>query len=76
MEGLSKGYFTDGIWYKNDGKDGQLSSKGNYKDDKMEGLWKWYYKNGQLKSEENYINGEIISKKCWDEDGNEIECEE
>jgi antitoxin component YwqK of YwqJK toxin-antitoxin module len=33
----------------------------------------WYY-NGQLEYEHSYKNGEIIFEKCWDEDGNEIEC--
>jgi len=26
--------------------------------------------------EENYKDGELISSKCWDEDGNECECSE
>ena len=35
-----------------------------------------WYENGQKKEEvaEYYESGEYISKKCWDEDGNEIEC--
>ena len=41
--------------------------KGNYKDDKKEGLWKWYHENGQLSDEGNFKDGELISQKCWDE---------
>ena len=46
-----------------------------YKDGKKDGLWKKWHKNGQLQYEKNYKDGEIIFEKCWDEDGNEIECE-
>ena len=64
-EGLWRRYFDNGI----------LSIKGNYKNDKQEGFWKSYYDNGQLKYEWNYKEGELISQKCWDEDGNEKECD-
>ena len=33
---------------------------------------KWYYDNGKVKREED----EKGLKKCWDENGNEIECED
>ena len=33
----------------------------------------FYY--GQLKYEWNYKEGELISQECWDEDGNEKECD-
>lgn len=36
---------------------------------------KWYYENGNPKREEFDKKGKTISK-CWDKDGNEIECEE
>jgi antitoxin component YwqK of YwqJK toxin-antitoxin module len=58
-------------WYEN----GQKKSEGKFEDDKKDGLWKSYYDNGQLKYEWNYKEGELISQKCWDEDGNEKECE-
>ena len=64
-EGLWIRYFDNGI----------LSIKGNYKDDKQDGFWKSYYDNGQLKYEWNYKEGELISQECWDEDGNEKECD-
>ena len=37
---------------------GQLFSKGNYKNGQPEGLWEWLNYNGQLKSRENYKNGQ------------------
>ena len=54
---------------------GQLKKEGYYNDDKEEGLWKEYYDNGQLASYKSYKEGELISNKCWDEEGNEIDCE-
>ena len=60
---------------KNYNKNGQLVSKGKFINDKREGVWK-YYENGELECERNYIDNKIISEKCWDEDGNEIDCQE
>jgi len=31
-----------------------------------------YYENGQLWQKVNYIDGEVISEKEWDEEGNPI----
>ena len=42
---------------------------------KQTGSIKEYHENGQLRSEGNYKDGLVISKTCWDENGNEIECE-
>ena len=41
---------------------------------KQHGLWKFYSINGKLTSEVKFNEGEEVSEKCWDEDGNEIEC--
>ena len=57
-------------WYEN----GQLEGEDYYKNGKQDGLERWWYENGQLWYEANYKDGELISEKCWDEDGNEIEC--
>ena len=74
-----KGNFKDnkqqGNWmsyYDN----GQLYLDRIYKNGKLEGIWKSYYQNGQLNYQWNYKDGELISQKCWDEDGSKIECEE
>tara|TARA_Y100000739_G_C20597292_1_gene461026 strand:+ start:488 stop:1156 length:669 start_codon:yes stop_codon:yes gene_type:complete len=74
-EGLKKSYYENG----------QLRILYNYKNGKRVGLAKFYYENGQLQSEWDYRNGSTdgpiigwtpYSKKCWDEYGNETECEE
>ena len=44
------------------------------KDGKKDGLFRDWYKNGQLKYEKNYKDGKAISKKCWDEEGKEKTC--
>ena len=64
----------NGFWKKYY-KNGQVMREGNFKDGKQDGLWKHYYENGQLSHESNWKGKELISKECWDEDGNEIECE-
>ena len=58
-------------------KNGQLRHKVNYKDHLRNGLRQGWYQNGQLRVEENYKDGQLISGSgtCWDEDGNEIDCE-
>ena len=47
----------------------------NFKDGKEDGLFKFYYKNGQLQTEGNNKDGKIYFEKCWDKNGEEIECE-
>ena len=37
---------------------GQLAQKGNYKDGKRDGLWKWYYENENVLA--LYKNGKFI----------------
>ena len=64
-EGLIKSYHENG----------ELSSEENYVNDLLEGLNKSYHENGELSSEQNYVNGKLLDSKCWDIDGNEIECE-
>ena len=59
------------LYYEN----GQLKNEGDFKHGKPDGIWKTYYENGQLKNEINTDNGEVISQKCFDENGNETECE-
>ena len=75
----------DGIWYapKTDipysGKwtwwydNGQKWSEGTFKDGKEDGLVAELYRNGQKNREGTYKDGKWISK-CWDEDGNEMDC--
>ena len=41
-------------------ENGQLKSKGNFKDGDEDGLWETYHENGQLKSKRYYKDGEKI----------------
>ncbi len=54
---LNENEKRDGVWeayYK----DGDLKSKGEYKNGEKEGVWEAYYKDGDLKSKGEYKNGE------------------
>tara|TARA_B110000196_G_C20499386_1_gene366053 strand:- start:88 stop:492 length:405 start_codon:yes stop_codon:yes gene_type:complete len=59
------------FWYEN----GQLQYEANYKDGKEDGLLRAWYENGQLMVKSNAKSGKKISQECWDEEGNEIDCE-
>ena len=84
-EGTYKDGEEDGLWttwYFN----GQKMKEGTYKDSEMYLKWTYWNENGQKKSEViywdvskkrsviKYKDGEMISQECWDEDGNECEC--
>ena len=74
MEENFVNYQRDGLrrtWHG----DGQLEYEGYYKDDKPNGLHKSWYEDGQLMNEHIYKGGNCVNAKCWDEDGNEIECD-
>ena len=74
-DGKSDGLYTE--WYEN----GKKKSEGNYKgvdrwnQPQKIGKWTGWHENGQKESEVTYKNGKEIDKKCWDEDGNETECD-
>jgi antitoxin component YwqK of YwqJK toxin-antitoxin module len=64
--------------YEDYHSNGQLSSKGTYKNGKKDGSWVWYYDNGQLQLKEtfkdgkedgswvsHYKNGQLRSKKTY-----------
>jgi len=79
-DGQKKGEVTfkdgelDGLWtswYEN----GQKKSEGTYKVWIKDGLYTEWYETGQKLIEGTYKDGERISAECWDEDGNEIECD-
>ena len=59
------------LYYKN----GQKESKVVIKGGKENGLKTYWYENGQKMEEETFKDGELISQECWDEDGNEKECD-
>jgi antitoxin component YwqK of YwqJK toxin-antitoxin module len=64
LDGLST------TWYEN----GQKKSERTYKDGKVDGLLTYWYENGQKESEWTYKDGILFFNKCWDEDGNEMDC--
>jgi antitoxin component YwqK of YwqJK toxin-antitoxin module len=39
------------------------------------GIWKWWYENGQLRKEIDYDRGILLSIKCWDENGKREGCD-
>ena len=58
-------------------ENGQKQYEGTFNcDGRKDGLETWWWENGQKMSEYNYKNGEKISSKSWDEDGNEMDCSE
>ena len=72
-EGTFKNGVPDGVWtkwYSN----GQKCEEETYKDGKIDGLYTYWYENGQKKSESTYRYGRWNLGKCWDEDGNEMDC--
>jgi antitoxin component YwqK of YwqJK toxin-antitoxin module len=68
-DGKQTGLYKD--WYEN----GQLRTEENYKDGKIDGLTRRWYEFGQLEYELKYKYGEVLSKKCFDKDGNLKECD-
>jgi len=77
-KGLRVGEWVD--YYRKD----EIAFKGLYKNDKKDGPWIWYYMNrgergeqGNVMSEVDFRNGELISEKCYTrEDGEIINCQE
>ena len=79
-KGFINGLYMD--FYSN----GKLKLMGNYINGlNRDGIWKWWYEDGQIRSIMVYngLGGKIetvtknglLSIQCWDEDGNEKECE-
>lgn len=72
-------------WNKDYYENGQVRFEGLYQYGIKEGVWKYYYESGQLKMTESYKKvlkkkhntriGGPIKRKCWDENGQEIDCD-
>ena len=60
----SDGGKKDGL-YETYHENGQLKSKGNFKDGKQDGLWEGFYDNGQLGGKGNYKDGELINRQVF-----------
>jgi TonB family protein len=57
-------------WYS----DGKLSSKLNYdgtyaEQNTKEGLQQWWFENGQLREQSNYVNHQLVSRATWYNNG-------
>ena len=65
---LSYSSYFDKKYYEN----GKLEREEHYINDRKNKVVKTYYENGKLKSEVTYSQDTIISKKHYDENGNEI----
>ncbi|MBW1769015.1 MAG: hypothetical protein JRJ65_18460, partial [Deltaproteobacteria bacterium] len=51
---------------------GKLHVEATYKNNKTHGVRNAYHENGQRFCRAEYDNGKILSRKNWDEQGNEI----
>lgn len=89
LNGILKWYNENGILIATgnmsnnmrDGKwkicDYQLTTnciEANFSKDKKIGLWKILHSNGNVWKEQKWNDGILVSEKCWDENGNKIEC--
>ena len=54
---------------------GETKEEGKYRNGEKDGLWTYWYENGQKMTVRNYKDEELISQNCWDKDGIEKECE-
>ena len=68
--GISVGTYKS--WYTNTN---QIRWESNYNSDgQRHGSYKSWYRSGILSRELFYIDGDKISEKCWDENGNVERC--
>lgn len=65
----------NGLWKICDVHNNSNCIEANFKDEKKIGIWKVLHDNGELAKEQNWKEGKMISQKCWDENGNQIECD-
>jgi periplasmic protein TonB len=56
------------LWTEN----GILKLECFYKEGKKDGLFATYWENGKIKRQDTYLNGELLSGKCYDEKGEEV----
>jgi antitoxin component YwqK of YwqJK toxin-antitoxin module len=61
--GIKDGEFSS--WYIN----GNQESTGHFKNDVMDGEWRWYFENGNPSTIEVYQHRKIIALKCYDSTG-------
>lgn len=64
----------DGLWKICDVHNKKNCIEASFKDDKKVGIWKVLHDNGKVWKEQNWENGKMISEKCWDANGIEMQC--
>jgi antitoxin component YwqK of YwqJK toxin-antitoxin module len=88
LDGLHSEWYENGLLnYEENYKDGKLDGLYRYWDSEgqilysyyyiggnKEGLQKEWFSNGQLHKEYTIYKGDIINEKCWDPDGNLMQC--
>jgi antitoxin component YwqK of YwqJK toxin-antitoxin module len=62
-DGMLDGPFN--AWYEN----GQKTSSGAFRKDRMEGVWTWYREDGTLSTKETYVNNKVVDLECYNEKG-------
>jgi len=65
----------NGEWTICDWQDANFCSTGMFKDEVMYGSWKSFYENGQLGRENIWEDQQLLKSTCWDDRGNEIDCD-
>lgn len=64
----------EGEWRIYDVHDPRISVVGQFENGKEEGSWKTHHPNGLVGRENIYHKGEIQYTKCWDKNGDVIDC--
>tara|TARA_R110001583_G_scaffold61505_3_gene181661 strand:+ start:17888 stop:18616 length:729 start_codon:yes stop_codon:yes gene_type:complete len=54
-------------------EDGTKKKEGEFFNNKYNGVWKWYHKNGKISSREIYKKNRLKEIECWNEDGSIVE---
>lgn len=65
----------NGPWTICDVHDPSVCINAYFENERREGIWKTYHENGKLHREQIWKNDQPIAEKCWDENGNSINCE-
>jgi antitoxin component YwqK of YwqJK toxin-antitoxin module len=58
-------------WYEN----GQQESDWNWENNEAQGICVDWYENGQIRNVFCFRNSDELASRCWDENGNETDCE-
>jgi len=64
----------NGEWKICDWQDASFCTLGTFEDEVEVGTWISFHPNGEKARENYYDNGKITSSKCWDEKGNQMNC--